>query len=498
MTASFLRFETRTVLWSGIALILAVAAWGWLRHGFDPAWLLAMLAGVALGAAGLLSARRDEAIVAKITALGEAIRDGDAGFRFTGIDPGHRLSPVLWNINEGRDQIEAFFREVDTTFRYVERDQFFRRALGAGLRGQYRATIERINTSVGAMQEAAARRQLDTFMAQLGELKTTHLLENLQGAQRDLSGITAQMKSVSENTAASVDVATRGKTSIVQVIDNLRELISKMQVIHQTSVDLGSHSQEVGEILEMITGIAEQTNLLALNAAIEAARAGEHGRGFAVVADEVKKLAARTKEATASVHQVVHGFNISARQMTGEVEAMSNMAGDSQGIVEQFEQDFATFYENATATHASVGFAQAISDSSLSKVDHMIYIQNAYRALDLGPDSEPWHKCSVSPHGCRFGQWYEHGDGAEHFSHLPSYPAIDDPHRAVHENVHQALSLASGDWQHSPETQHRILQVFRQTEDCSHELMQLLGGLAQEKQRYERPRTDASGEVELF
>ena len=79
--------------------------------------------------------------------------------------------------------------------------------------------------------------------------------------------------------------------------------------MRETAIELGEHSTKWGEIPRMITGIADQTNLLALNAAIEAARAGEHGRGFAVVADEVKSFALRTKEATGNVYQVMEGFS---------------------------------------------------------------------------------------------------------------------------------------------------------------------------------------------
>jgi hypothetical protein len=134
-----------------------------------------------------------------------------------------------------------------------------------------------------------------------------------------------------------------------------------------------------------------------------------------------------------------------------------------------------------------VTFAQTISDSSLSKVDHMIYIQNAYRALELGEDSEPRQKCMVSPGHCRFGKWYSEGEGAANFAHLPSYEGIDSPHRAVHENVHHALELARGDWKASDAVLDEILQAFQKTEDRSDELMGQLGGLAQEKQQFDVP-----------
>ena len=498
MKSLFSRFDATAALISSCTLLVVLSTVGLVRHGLDPVPMVAIVVSLVLAFLGLRAIRRDREIFEKIKRLGEAIQCGDADYRVTGIDSNHHMAGALWNINEGRDQIEAFFREVDTAFQYVERGQFFRRALISGLQGQYRETIERINASIAAMEETWSRRQVDTFKASLAELKTANLLDNLQGTQRDLSQITGQMRSVADATSASVEVATRGRVSIQKVIDNLALLAPKMAGVRDTATELGRHSEEVSEILEMITGIAEQTNLLALNAAIEAARAGEHGRGFAVVADEVKKLPQRTQEATANVHRVMGQFTASAAQVTSEAVTMSDMADASQRIIGDFESDFATFYQNATATHASVTFTQTVSDSSLSKMDHMIYIQHAYRAVELGQQSESWQRSSVGPDSCRFGRWYSEGDGAANFAHLPSYQGIDQPHRSVHQGVHEALHLVGGDWQTSPALQERILAAFKTVEDRSDELMQLLGGLAEEKRHFENPSSDRTGEVDLF
>ncbi|MCB1774347.1 MAG: CZB domain-containing protein [Gammaproteobacteria bacterium] len=498
MKSLFSRCDASCALIAGCGLLVGLGLVELWRHGLDPVALVAMVLGVSLALLGLRSARIDRAIFDKIKRLGESIQRGDADYRVTGIDPNHHMAGALWNINEGRDRIEAFFREVDTAFRYVEREQFFRPAQTSGLQGQYRQTIERINASIAAMEATWSHRQIDAFKANLGELKTSNLLDNLQGTQRDLSQITGQMRSVADATSASVEVATRGRVSIQKVIDNLARLAPKMSGVRDTATELGRHSEEVSEILEMIAGIAEQTNLLALNAAIEAARAGEHGRGFAVVADEVKKLAQRTKEATANVHRVMDQFTASAVQVTSEAVTMSDMADESQRIIGDFETDFATFYQNATETHASVTFTQTVSDSSLSKMDHMIYIQHAYRAIELGDRSDSWQRSEVGPDSCRFGRWYSEGDGAANFAHLPSYQGIDGPHRAVHDGVHRALHLVAGDWQHSSVLQEQILAAFKDVEDRSDRLMQLLSGLADEKRHYENPSSDRTGEVDLF
>jgi methyl-accepting chemotaxis protein len=494
----FSRCDATCALIASCGLLILVSLVGLYRDGLDPVPVVVMLLALGLTALGLRAIRVDREIFAKLKQLGEAIQGGDADFRVTGIDPNHDMADTLWNLNEGRDQIEAFFREVDTAFRYVEQDRFFRRAMTSGLQGQYRQTIERINASIAAMEETWSHRQVDSFKANLADLKTRNLLDNLQGTQGDLSKITGQMRLVADATSASVEVATRGRSSIQKVIDNLAELAPRMTGVRDTATELGQHSKQVGEILELITGIAEQTNLLALNAAIEAARAGEHGRGFAVVADEVKKLAQRTKEATANVHRVMGQFTASAAQVTSEAVTMSDMADESQKIIADFESDFATFYQNATGTHAAVTFTQTVSDASLSKMDHMIYIQHAYRAIDLGGQSDSWQRSSVGPESCRFGRWYSEGDGAANFAHLPSYQGIDNPHRAVHESVHRALHLLEGDWQHSPVLQEQILAAFKSVEEHSDELMQLLGGLAEEKRHFENPAAGKAGDIDLF
>ena len=468
------------------------------RHGTDGLLIACAITGTLLFAWGERRAAVDRRQLQRVKDFGNAARDGNVSFRVTNIPADHELSNTLWQFNESNDQLEAFFREVDAAFSFVENGKFYRKAMGIDLQGEYPATLDRINRAISAIQENDQKQHLDSFMAKLDGLKTRHLLHNLVLAQDDLARITKQMVDVNGSTARSVQIANRGRKTIHSVTEDLYRLVEMIEAVHTTSVELGTHSAEINDVMSLIVEIAEKTNLLALNAAIEAARAGEHGRGFAVVADEVKQLAQRTKDASADVAKVIRRFNSSATQMSDRALSMTEMANASRQVIESFETEFSSFYQIATDTHAAVAIANTVSQSSLSKLDHMIYMQNAYRALEIGPETEEWRLSAVSSSDCRFGHWYHEGDGQHHFAPLPSYSEINEPHQEVHSAVHGALQAGTDNWKDYPERRTLVYDGYERAENASSRLIGLLSKLTDEKQHCEKPRTESESETEIF
>ncbi|RCE17633.1 chemotaxis protein [Aeromonas caviae] len=269
--------------------------------------------------------------------------------------------------------------------------------------------------------------------------------QSLHGLGDSFLGLAVQLNQQKITAISSSRESETNRLAFQQMANNLRTMFEQITAASENVASLHERASQINGIVQLIKGIADQTNLLALNAAIEAARAGEQGRGFAVVADEVRSLAERTSKATTEIAGLVSEIQSDTQQAKNVMEQGAinarRYSADSLSATNGMSQ----LTELSQNLEQSITGASLLSNAELANLEELSLKLEVYKVLmglsNLTAEQLPDYT------ECRLGQWYYAGEGKASFSKSSGYREMEKPHQAVHDNARNAVArFHSGDY----------------------------------------------------
>ena len=252
--------------------------------------------------------------------------------------------------------VKELTSRINTSVHKASQGDFSYDLNSKGLNGDFAEAIKNVQDGIHAMKTSHEKQLFINFSSQVRGVGS--IGEGLGLIQNEMSSVIKELSVVQSTTKHTAQTSNDSMSAVEDILLKLQNLVEQISDSNSSIGGLNDQTNEITSIVDLIKDIAEQTNLLALNAAIEAARAGEHGRGFAVVADEVRKLAERTQkslvEINATINVIVQSIMDASTQMTENSEGIQALATTATDVESKINESVSIVSLAVTANDKTV------------------------------------------------------------------------------------------------------------------------------------------------
>jgi methyl-accepting chemotaxis protein len=320
--------------------------------------------------------------------------------------PLQRLTSHLKDIAEGEGDLTKRL-EISNRDELGEASSWFNLFMDK-LQEVMRRVAANTHQLASAAEEISATAGQSADSARTQAEQTQQIASAMQEMSLTVNEVSGNSQQASEAAHEAAETACEGGKTVEQSLSSMRNIADSTRNVAGRVGELGKSSEQIGKIIAVIEDIADQTNLLALNAAIEAARAGEQGRGFAVVADEVRKLAERTTKATKEIATMIEGIQsetraavqameVSSREVDAGIERTAVGGKALREIIEMADHVGGMISQIATAANRQSG-AMAAVNANVTQISGLTKESSAAAEQTAKACSDLWNLASDLQH----------------------------------------------------------------------------------------------------